>query len=132
MVSSEREKQLAGDVKTRGMGDCPCHLRAYGDCTCGKGYRLPEPTMPNEPAASKTTDDLPGDLRDWADDYDDFDRRAETLKAGQVGGGAVMLRKAADEIERLRAALRMIAGEAVCVDLLLGNADIARIALHGK
>jgi hypothetical protein len=36
------------------------------------------------------------------------------------------------EVRRLRAALRMIAGEAVCVDLLLGNADIARIALHGK
>jgi hypothetical protein len=80
----------------------------------------------------KTTDDLPGDLRDWADDYDDFDRRAETLRVGQVGGGAVMLREAAAEIERLRAALRIIAGEAVCVDLLLGNADIARIALHGK
>lgn len=40
--------------------------------------------------------------------------------------------QAADEIERLRAALRVIAGEAPCADNLLGNADIARIALHGR
>ena len=33
------------------------------------------------------------------------------------------------EIERLRAALEMIAGVRPCPDNLLGNADIARIAL---
>lgn len=36
------------------------------------------------------------------------------------------------EIERLRAALAIIAGEKPSPDNLLGNADIARIALHGK
>lgn len=40
--------------------------------------------------------------------------------------------EAAAEIERLQAALRMIAGEASCPDNLLGNADIARIALYGR
>ena len=43
----------------------------------------------------------PNDLRAWADEYDDFDRRAGTLQAGRVGGGAFMLRQAAHEIERL-------------------------------
>ena len=37
-----------------------------------------------------------------------------------------------DEVARLRAALRIIAGEAPCADNLLGNSDIARIALHGR
>jgi hypothetical protein len=36
------------------------------------------------------------------------------------------------EIDRLRAHLRVIAGEEQCADNLLGNADIARIALHGR
>lgn len=36
------------------------------------------------------------------------------------------------EVERLRAALRIIAGEAPASDYLLGNADIARIALYGR
>lgn len=44
----------------------------------------------------------------------------------------VILEGAADEIERLRAALAIIAGEKPSPDNLLGNADIARIALHGK
>ena len=39
---------------------------------------------------------------------------------------------AAAEIERLRAALRIIAGEEQCMDNLLGNSDVARIALYGK
>lgn len=51
---------------------------------------------------SKTTKIEPDDLRNWADEYDNFDRRAGTLQATHVGGGAVMLREAADEIERLR------------------------------
>ena len=36
------------------------------------------------------------------------------------------------ELHRLRSALRVIAGEQPCADNLLGNADIARIALHGR
>ena len=36
------------------------------------------------------------------------------------------------EVAALRAALRIIAGEEQCRDNLLGNSDIARIALHGK
>lgn len=49
---------------------------------------------------------LVADLREWADSYDEFDRRAGTLKSlDQHSGGAVMLRQAADEIERLRVAL---------------------------
>ena len=38
----------------------------------------------------------------------------------------------AAEIQRLRAVLRIIAGEAPCPDNLLGNADLARMALHGR
>jgi hypothetical protein len=36
------------------------------------------------------------------------------------------------EIERLRGALMIIAGERQCVDTRLSHQDIARIALHGK
>lgn len=34
------------------------------------------------------------------------------------------------EIERLRGALKIIAGELPCIDNLMGNADIARTALQ--
>lgn len=44
----------------------------------------------------------PDDLRNWADEYDDFDRRAGTLQARHVGGGAAMLREAAAELDLLR------------------------------
>jgi hypothetical protein len=36
------------------------------------------------------------------------------------------------ENERLRVALRVIAGDVPAADNLLGNADVARIALHGS
>jgi hypothetical protein len=35
-------------------------------------------------------------------------------------------------IARWREALEIIAGERQCIDNLLGNKDVARIALHGK
>jgi hypothetical protein len=35
------------------------------------------------------------------------------------------------EVERLRLALRIIAGREQCIDNLMGNADIARAALRG-
>lgn len=60
MSSSDRKKQLAEDSTTRGMGDCSCHLRAYGDCTCGNDYRLPEPPHTSSP----TTTDLSGSFFD--------------------------------------------------------------------
>lgn len=37
--------------------------------------------------------------------------------------------EAADEIERLRAALRIIAGYQHCIDNLMSNVDVARAAL---
>lgn len=46
------------------------------------------------------------------------------------GHASIDLRRAASEIERLEAALRIIAGEAPSPDNLLGNADIARLALY--
>jgi hypothetical protein len=52
--------------------------------------------------------------------------------APQVSASGEAMKAAADEIERLRAALRIIAGEQPCIDNLLGNSDVARIALHGR
>jgi hypothetical protein len=43
-----------------------------------------------------------------------------------------MLRETIARIERLEKALRIIAGEQKPFDNLLGNADLARIALHGR
>lgn len=43
-----------------------------------------------------------------------------------------LLEAAASEIVRLRTALLEIAGEIPPSDYLLGNSDIARIALHGR
>lgn len=40
-----------------------------------------------------------------------------------------VLEQAADEIERLRAALRIIAGYEQCIDNLMSNVDVARAAL---
>lgn len=37
----------------------------------------------------------------------------------------------ADEVERLRGALKIIAGERQCLDNLMSNADVARAALNG-
>lgn len=56
----------------------------------------------------------------------------DTLRERARGGFAYDndLDVAADEIERLRAALEMIAGKRPCPDNLLGNDDIARIALE--
>ena len=82
---------------------CPCGEDTIRGCAarparhCGNSERALPPITP-------------GDLRARADEYDDFDRRAGTLKVGQVGGGAAILREAAAEIERLRAALSKVAG----------------------
>lgn len=45
----------------------------------------------------------PDDLREWAAEYDAYDRRAGILKAGQMGGGQFILQEAANLIDRLRA-----------------------------
>ena len=39
---------------------------------------------------------------------------------------------AATYLMRFREALQIIAGERQCIDNLLGNQDVAHIALHGK
>lgn len=54
------------------------------------------------------------------------------LRANDMPIPERLVNDAAAEIARLRAALRIIAGEEQCRDNLLGNSDIARIALHGK
>jgi len=43
-----------------------------------------------------------------------------------------MLQETIARIERLETALGIIAGELPAFDNLLGNADLARIALHGQ
>lgn len=59
----------------------------------------------------------PAELREWANEYDDFDRRAGVLQATWTGGGAAMLRAAAAEIERLGKALRL-ADKALAVTVM--------------
>ena len=43
-----------------------------------------------------------------------------------------MCKQLQEEIERLRHALRMIAGEVPCLDMNMGNVDIAVAALRGE
>lgn len=52
--------------------------------------------------------------------------------ANYIEGATGSLREHMALARTMRDALRIIAGEAPCPDNLLGNADIARIALHGK
>lgn len=67
---------------------------------------------------------------DILDRLADLHTQATVERSHYYTGACV--RDAMAEIARLRAALRIIAGEERCLDTLLGNADVARIALHGR
>lgn len=65
---------------------------------------------------------------------DEVEELARQLDASRIWQGppqraAATLRAQAKRIEALEAGLRIIAGEAQCVDNLMGNADIARSLL---
>jgi hypothetical protein len=62
-------------------------------------------------------------LRSAAEPRDGYPDEDVTVRVGDVW--ALLA-----ELERLREALSIIAGEQACADNLLGNADIARIALR--
>jgi hypothetical protein len=68
-----------------------------------------------------------------ADEHQSTPEREVFLEfAGDARLMAAEIVKHRAEIDRLRHALRIIAGEVTPPDYLLGNPDVARIALHGK
>lgn len=61
--------------------------------------------------------------------FDKDETAGSFLREDGEGGFASGVYRMAREIERLRGALEIIAGRKQCVDNLLSNADVARIAL---